>query len=145
VLRSILYLYEHNGIPQYTTIERFPRRDGSGKTECIFKYHGFALIAGNRIFLVDFESVQQNEFTFSIFLPRHRNVLEMLFGLVTGIAATPLREPFSTHVVLEYRGGGPLKKSHLKMATTLIPGDASIPLEVSNYLASQDSNIIRGG
>ena len=144
VLRSIFYLYEHNGVAQYVIMERFPQKDGSKKLECSFKYHGFALLTGNRIFLFDFESVQRNEFTFSIFLPRHRNLLQVLFGVVTGIAATPLREPFSTRVALEFKGAGPVKKAHLQMAKTLSPDDPAIPPNVKAFLGSTDSSIIWG-
>lgn len=145
VLRSVLYLYQHNGIAQYTIVERFPALDESGTTECVFKYHGFALFAGDRLFLIDFETLQQNELTFSIFLPNSRNALVRLFGLVSGIAATPLRKPFSTRVALDFQGKGRVAKPHLKLATTLEPTDVSIPPDVQKFLAEQDATIIWGG
>ena len=144
VLRSVLYLYRQNDIAQYVITERFPSFDGNGATDCIFKYHGFAIFAGDRIFLLDFETLQKNELTFSIFLPKSRNALTRLFGLVAGIAATPLREPFSTRVALDYQGKGRVGRTHLKRATTVEPDDETIPAEIRNFLSGQDSSIIWG-
>ena len=134
VLRSLMYVYEANGLCQYVAIERFPNGDGSKRTECIFKYHGFGVMAGERIFLIDFETLQRNELTFSIFLPKHRNALQKLYGVLTGIAATPFRVPFSNRVVLDFQGAGPIRKSHLRMATTLSGDAAEIPDDIRRFL-----------
>jgi transcriptional regulator with XRE-family HTH domain len=145
ILRSVLRIYGRDSIAQYVCMERFPKLDGSGKVEYLFKYHGFALLIGERIFLVDFEGIQRNEMTFSILLPRSRNVLRLLFGVVSGVAATSFREPFATRLVLDYQGPGPIRKHHLHAATALKPGDRSIPPEVRSYLTSKDAPIIWGG
>ena len=72
-------------------------------------------------------------------------MISTLFGMVSGIAATPLREPFATRMVLEYLGPGVIEKRHLKQATTLLPDDPSIPLEIRAYLTENDQAIVRGG
>ncbi len=144
VLRSVLHLYQQNGTAQYVVIERFPSLDGRGHRGCIFKYHGFAIYAGDRLFLVDFETLQRNELTFSIVLPNSRNLLTRLFGLVTGIAASPLREPFSARVAFDFRGERPIRKGDLKCATTLDPDDESIPIEIRNFLREPDATFIWG-
>jgi transcriptional regulator with XRE-family HTH domain len=145
ILRSILCIYEHHSTTQYVCVERFPRRDGSGKIEYLFKYHGFALMVGDRIFLIDCEGLQRNELTFSILLPRHRNVLRFLYGIVSGVASTALREPFSTRMILDYQGQGQIAKKHLARATALLPSDKTIPLEARTYLTGKNSTIIWGG
>ena len=54
--------------------------DGSSRTECIFKYHGFDVMAGKQIYLVDFETLHRNELTFRYSCPntamRCRNCTE---------------------------------------------------------------------
>jgi transcriptional regulator with XRE-family HTH domain len=145
VLRSVLYLYEHNGITQYVTVERFPSPDTQGTMECIFKYYGISILCGGRVFFFDMEDIQKNEITFSIFLPKFRNALQTLFGIVTGVAATPLREPFSTRAALSFQGDGPIRKGHLKMATTLLPDDQDIPAEIRKYLSDPANDVIWGG
>ena len=147
ILRSVLWMYEHNTTMQYVCIERFPRREGNGKgkIEYLFRYHGFALMIGDRIFLIDSEGLQRNEMTFSILLPRHRNVLRFLYGIVSGVASTALREPFSTRLVLDYQGPQRLAKVLLGRATALLPSDKTIPLEARTYLTGKNATIIWGG
>jgi len=145
ILRSVVCIYGSDSIAQYVCMERFPKLDGSGKVEYLFKYHGFALLIGERIFLVDFEGIQRNELTFSILLPRTRNVLRLLFGVVSGVAATSFREPFATRMVLDYQGAGPIRKHHLQAATALQPSDRTIPVEARSYLGGKNSTIVWGG
>jgi transcriptional regulator with XRE-family HTH domain len=145
ILRSVVCIYGSDSIAQYVCMERFPKLDGSGKVEYLFKYHGFALLIGERIFLVDFEGIQRNELTFSILLPRSRNVLRLLFGVVSGVAATSFREPFATRMVLDYQGAGPIRKHHLQAATALQPSDRTIPVEARSYLGGKNSTIVWGG
>ena len=145
VLRSIVYLFEKDGIPQYVCIERFQELDGTGRIDCLFKYYGIAVMVDNRIFFADFENVQRNEITYSIILPKYRNVLRTLYGITTGIAATPLREPFSTRVALDFQGPGPVRRQHLRMGSTLLPNDPSIPSEVRAYLSEPTDPFIRSG
>jgi transcriptional regulator with XRE-family HTH domain len=145
ILRSVVRIYGSDSIAQYVCMERFPKLDGSGKVEYLFKYHGFALLIGERIFLVDFEGIQRNELTFSILLPRSRNVLRLLFGVVSGVAATSFREPFATRMVLDYQGAGPIRKHHLQAATALQPSDRTIPVEARSYLGGKNSTIVWGG
>jgi hypothetical protein len=142
ILRSLVYLYEREDIAQYLCIERFPRLDDSAKVAYLFKYHGFALMVEERIFLLDFEGVQRNELTFSILVPQHRNVLRFLYGLVMGVAATALREPFSTRLALDFQGPRPIRPSQVKRTTTLLPSDPSIPVEVRAYLTGKNSSVL---
>jgi hypothetical protein len=97
------------------------------------------------IFLIDFEGLQKNEMTFSILMPNYRNVLRFLYGLVSGVAATPYREPFATRIVLDYRGAVQIKKQHMRDATALLPSDTSIPVEVRSHLTEPGAVVIRGG
>lgn len=145
ILKSVTYIYEHNSIAQYVTIERFPKLDGSGKIGYTFTYHGFCFLFGDRIFMIDFEGDQKNEMTFSTLVPQYRNPLRFLYGIVSGIAATTFRQPFSTKMILEFAGREKISKKHFKNATALLPSDISIPLEVREYLTGSNSDIIFGG
>jgi transcriptional regulator with XRE-family HTH domain len=142
ILRSLVQLYENESLVQYVCIERFPRLDDTSKIAYTFKYHGFAFLIKDRLFLMDFEGIQRNEMTFSILIPQQRNVLRFLYGVVMGLAATALRAPFSTRLALDYQGPGPIRRSQLKSATTLLPSDRSIPLEVRGYLTGKNSTIL---
>lgn len=145
ILRSITCIYERDSVSQYVTIERFPKLDGSGKTGCTFTYHGFCFLLGDRIFMVDFEGDQKNEMTFSTLVPQFRNPVRFLYGVVSGVAATTYRQPFSTRMILEFSEKGKIKKKHLRSATALLQSDLSIPLEVREYLSGDHYEIIWGG
>ena len=143
ILRSILCIFPRGGIPHHYYIERFPSYDDPQKNDYTFKYHGLTTLLGERLIMIDFETIQKNEMTYSILVPSHRNKMQFLFGITTGIAATLHREPFSTRLALHKRDTGLIKKSHLKRARTLHPDDASIPYEIRDHLGMQ-ANIIRG-
>ena len=143
VLRSIVCIFPRDGMPHHYYVERFPSYDDPGKSDYTFKYHGLTTMLGERLIMVDFETIQRNEMTYAILVPSHRNKMQFLFGITTGIAATLHREPFSTRVALHRRDSGLIKKSHLKRARTLHPDDASIPFEIKEHLGKQ-ANIIRG-
>lgn len=145
ILRSVTCLYQAESMVQYVTIERFPLLDGSGKIGYSFTYHGFCLLLGDRIFLVDFEGKQRNEITFSILTPQHRRPIRFLYGLVTGVASSSFRQPFSTRMMLGYAGKGLIRRQHLRNATVLLPSDLSLPLEVREYMTGDNATIIWGG
>jgi transcriptional regulator with XRE-family HTH domain len=145
ILRSVTCLYRAESMVQYVTIERFPLLDGSGKIGYSFTYHGFCLLFGDRVFLVDFEGKQRNEITFSILTPQHRRPIRFLYGLVSGVASSSFRQPFSTRMMLGFADKGLIRRQHLRNATVLLPSDLSLPLEVREYMTGDNATIIWGG
>lgn len=145
ILRSVVCIYERAGTARHVTIERFPRSDGGKGAGYAFAYHGFSFLMGDRIFLLDFEGEQQNEMTFSVLTPQHRKPLRFLHGLITGVASSSFRQPFSTRMVLAYAAPGLIQKQHLRRATTLAPDDYDIPAEVRSYLGGDGGRLIWGG
>jgi transcriptional regulator with XRE-family HTH domain len=145
VLRSVLCIFEKNGLAQHVYIERFPATDGKSKSQYLFRYHGLCVFLGDRIFLVDSERIQKNEMTFAILTPSHRNTVRFLFGLISGVAATSFRQPFATRMALDFQSRGMITKRHLKDATVLDPEDSSIPLELRAYLANPAEITVWGG
>jgi len=95
--------------------------------------------------MVDFEGKHRNEITFSILTPQHRRPIRFLHGLVTGVASSSYRQPFSTRLTLGYVEKGLIRKRHLREATVLLPGDASLPFEVREYMTGDNAGIVWGG
>ncbi|BBQ00269.1 transcriptional regulator [Burkholderia sp. SFA1] len=145
VLRSVLWLYEREGTTRYTTIERFPLLDGSGKTGYTFTYHGFCLLLGDRIFLLDSESKQRNELTMSILNQQHRRPKRFFYGLYTAVASSSYRQPFATRIAFQHVSNGRLERRHLRDATVLAPDDASLPTEIRQYLTGPQALTVWGG
>ncbi|EXE88959.1 transcriptional regulator, XRE family [Acinetobacter baumannii 532279] len=145
ILRSITYIYKAESLVQYVTIERFPLLDDNSKLGYSFKYHGFCFLLGDRIFMMDFEGKQNNEITFSILIPQHRIPKRFLYGIVSGVASTSYRQPFSTRLVFNFIERGPLLRRHLKACRVYDADDASIPSEVRKYFDSDEHAIMWGG
>ncbi|KPX91696.1 hypothetical protein ALP86_01046 [Pseudomonas amygdali pv. mori] len=141
IVRSIFCIYERNNVLMHYYLERFPNQDGSGKIDYHFKYHGLTFLIANRIFSVDFETIQKNEITFSNLAAVNRNAKRYIFGVTSGIAATMVRQPVATKVAMNYISKGLITKAMIKRATVLAPDDASIPKEVADYLGSGTSTI----
>lgn len=144
IIRSLLCIYRNDILYQHCYIERFPSMDLPRRTEYIFKYHGFTVPLSGRIFFFDFESVQNNELTTAILMPVQRSTMKFMFGITSGVAATMLREPYSTRVALHFRRSGLARKEDMLIPTALSPDDPSIPRDVLQYLAD-GSDMLRAG
>ena len=138
ILRSAFCMYRNRDFLQHYYVERFPSFDRPSKADYVFKYHGFTIPLDGRIFSVDFEVSQKNEMTFGIYAPVQRSAKNFMFGITSGIAATMLRPPYATKVAMHYRAPGMLRKEHLKRVTTLEENDSSIPVEVRQFLGSDE-------
>lgn len=145
ILRSVTCLYQHESVVQYVTVERFPLLDGANKAGYSFTYHGFCYLLGDRIFMVDFEGRQKNEMTFSVLTPQHRRPIRFLYGVVTGVASSSFRQPFSTRLALNFAARGRITKNHLRQATVLNPDDPSLPFEIREYMTGDGAATVWGG
>jgi transcriptional regulator with XRE-family HTH domain len=146
ILRSVTHLYEKDGRTQYSTVERFPMSRAAGGTDWFsFTFHGFCVLLGDRLFMMDFEGKQRNELTFTVLTPQHRTPARFLYGLLTGVASTSYRQPFSTRLVFVREGSHNLTRNHLRSATILDAEDKSIPSEVRDYLRCCDGAVMFGG
>jgi hypothetical protein len=134
ILKSAFCIYQSGDFLQHYYIERFPSYEVPQKTEYVFKYHGFVFPVSERVFSIDFEVIQRNEFTYGTFVPVLRNAKKFMFGIATGIAANLFREPFATRVVLQHRGTGLIQRDQLRALTVLDRNDPSIPKEALEFL-----------
>lgn len=134
ILRSAFCIFQSGDFLNHYYVERFPSYDDPSRIEYIFKYHGFTFPVEDRVFTIDFETVQRNEFTFGIFSSVQRSAKRFMFGIVSGVAATMFRQPFATRAVLHYRRPGLLSRAELQATTTLDMNDPSIPREARDYL-----------
>jgi transcriptional regulator with XRE-family HTH domain len=135
ILRALTVIRPFRDLYAYTNIERFPARGSTRRHDYVFKYRGLAFLIEDRVFLMDFESVQRNEMTFSIYSPVIRNPMRFMFGVTSGIAATQFREPYMAKAVLELISTEPVSRTDLTRATVIAPDDSSLPRDVADYLS----------
>lgn len=144
IVRSVFCVYESNGLLQHYYVERFPDRDRPGKFDCHFNYHGLSFYIANRLFSIDFETIQKNEMTFSNMAAINRNAKRYIFGVSSGVAATMMRQPVAVKVAMCQVDKGLIKRRHIHRATVLSPTDESIPREILIYLNAGESSIDSG-
>lgn len=145
IVRAVTVIYRNNSVVEYLTIERFPLPDGEGKGHYSFIYSGVCYMLGNRFFMMDYERRQQNEMTMAILMPQNRTPIKYLYGLLSGVASSTFRQPFSSRVVLERRSDDTsIKKSKLRQATVMEPGHPDIAPSISIFFDNDDNRLIFG-
>jgi hypothetical protein len=137
VVRSLLRITERDGMFLYSNYEAFPSSADPRHIEFTFRYSGVVLGIAGRLYLMDFERLQANELTFSIFAPVLRKPMRFLVGVTSGIAANAGREPYCSKAVLDFRGNVKPTRDMIRRASIIPPDDPSIPLEVSQHINSQ--------
>lgn len=69
-----------------------------------YMYFGNAINLGDRIFMMDYESITENEMTQTILFSSYKSQLKYLSGLKIGVSSRSQREPACTRVLYEYIG-----------------------------------------
>jgi len=145
IVRAVTVIFRSTNTVEYVTVERFPLQEGEGKGHYSFFYTGMCYMLGNRVFLVDFERRQRNEMTMAILMPQHRTPMKYLYGLLSGVASSTFRQPFSSRVVLERRSDDTsIRKEKLRLATVMDPGSPDISPSVSRFFDSDENKLIFG-
>ena len=102
ILRTLVYLQQRNGNTYYQRTERLQELPGERTYHGI--YFGMAYFLHDRIFMVDYESLTNNEITQTILFPSFKNRVSRLTGLKIGVSGSGERMPCSARVVYEYLG-----------------------------------------
>lgn len=144
VIRAVTVLYQSGDLVRHVTVEHMPASEENAA--CRFSYRGVCYLMGNRVFMSDYEHRQLNEMTSTILMPQFRTPIRYMFGLLLGIAANAYGQPFSTRVAFERKSDDRLiRKSLVRQATMLLPGDPQIPGNVSRYLGTPEGAVLMGG
>lgn len=146
VLRSSISIFERDGLTQYVTVERFPMSNASGGTSFFtFVFRGYCVLLGDRLFCIDVEDRLKNELTFTVLSPQHRTPARFLYGLLTGVASTSFRQPFSSRIALMRDGQPRITRTELRRGGILDMSSSEIPVEICTYLQSGNAPLMLGG
>ncbi len=101
ILRALVHItYQEDGV-YFIRLERLT--DPKGKVyHC--KYLGFSFYLGDRIFMLDYESLTGNEITQTVLYPTYKNRITRLSGLKLGVSSSDRREPACARVMYEALG-----------------------------------------
>lgn len=136
VLRSLIHVYEREGLMMYKSIERLKHHDAStnpGSVD-VFKYSGILLMIGNRIHMIDHERVLGQELSHMILFPPYRSRISALRGMKVGVTANDAHEPIASRVVLEKIGRQIDLRRGISLCGLYVPEAESVPQSVLAYL-----------
>lgn len=103
ILKSLVYIYGWNDYTLYKRLERLKREERVGPPD-VFKYAGLVTVVGDRMHMLDQETITGSEMTQTVLFMNYRNRVSMLTGLNMGVSGGDAHEPSSSRVVMEYIG-----------------------------------------
>ena len=101
ILRSLVCIYEQDGMVHTRTLER--SRDPGDGSLFLSKYDGYVSLMGNRIFVVEFQSLAQDAVVETILHPAARTELSTLRGVTFGLSSKQ-RNPYVSRTVWKFLG-----------------------------------------
>jgi transcriptional regulator with XRE-family HTH domain len=140
LIRTLVCIEERDGRYLFQRTERM--QPEPGEPACHNRYQGAAVMLSDRLFLVDYETLNRHELTQTILFPSFRNRLTRLTGLRIGVSDNSERMPCCTRVLYEYLGTSIRVRKALAMCGLLDPGsdelDPSIPAAVQNNMTDEE-------
>ncbi|WP_139215206.1 helix-turn-helix domain-containing protein [Oceanisphaera psychrotolerans] len=133
ILRGLICLKRTGDSVYYERFERLIDNKEKGQTSYCH-YKGLALFLNERIFMVDYESITNNEIVEIILFPSFKQRVSLLEGTLMGVSANPSRQPLTRHIVLEYIGSDVSLKSKLKSCYLYSPDSDLIPESIKSRL-----------
>lgn len=136
ILRSLVLIYGWHDYTLYKRLERLKKPDSSGQPD-VYKYAGIVTVAGDRMHMIDRETITRSDHTHTILYMNYRNRMSLLTGLIMGVSGSDTHEPSAARTALEYVG----KAVNLKRA---IAGCRVYPESSPEISAAIRSNLSGG-
>lgn len=102
VLQNLVCLERRGRRVVFQRTERM--RANHNEPPCHNRYQGIAYLLTDRLFLVDYETLNRHEITQTILFPSFRNRITRLTGLKIGVSDNSERMPCCARVLYEYLG-----------------------------------------
>src|SRR6056297_1150324 len=140
VIRSLALIYKEDRKYYWKNIEIL-RDPGTGRSTGLNKYEGVLFYLADRIYIMEYESVELNTITQATLYPSHRSRLDILLGIQTGGPTRRGRKPGASKVALEYLGRAIDVRAALRRSGLFDPQDGLIRPEIlkliENRIASE--------
>jgi len=129
VIRSLALIYREDDKYYWKNIEIL-RDAETGRSAGLNKYEGVLFYLADRIYILEYESIEVNTITQAAFYPSHRSRLSLLLGIQTGGPTRRGRKPGASKVALEYLGRDIDVRQALKRAGLFDPKEGFIRAEI---------------
>jgi len=140
LIRTLICLERKDNKVVFQRTERM--RATRHQPPCQNRYQGTAFLLSDRLFLVDYETLNRHELTQTILFPSFRNRVTRLTGLRIGVSDNSERMPCCTRVLYEYLGTDVRVRKAMAMCGLLALDDPeldpSILSAVSNEMAPHE-------
>lgn len=103
ILRSLMTIHPWRDYTCYRRIERLSLQ-GEKRRPDVYKYSGVIVMIGDRLHLVDQETVTASELSHTILYPSYRNRVQLLTGMTMGVSGSDTHHTFASPVLMEALG-----------------------------------------
>lgn len=103
IIRSLAHIREEDGRYFWKNIEIL-RDPKTRRLTGLNKYEGAVFYLADRIYVMEYETIERNSITQMTLYPSHRHRLDMLLGIQTGGPTRRGRKPGASKVALEFLG-----------------------------------------
>lgn len=104
ILKTLAVLVEREGKYFWKNLEIMPTDLSSGRRSTVTKYEGMAFLLGERIYILEYETLMKNSITQLMLYPSYHPHVGYLTGVQTGGPTRRGRKPAASLVLLEYLG-----------------------------------------
>lgn len=125
VIRSLASIHRDDGRYYWKNIEIL-RDPASGRITSINKYEGAAFFLADRIYIMEYDTLEVNSITQVTLFPSYRHRLDRLFGIQTGGPTRRGRKPGASRVALEYLGRDINARQALRQTGIFDPASGAI-------------------
>jgi len=133
VIRSLALVYKEDDRYFWKNIEVL-RDPHTGRSTGLNKYEGALFYLADRIYILEYESIELNTITQATLYPSHRNRLDMLLGIQTGGPTRRGRKPGASKVALEYLGREIDVRQALRRTGLFDPCDGAVRSEILSLI-----------
>ncbi|MDH5531214.1 MAG: helix-turn-helix transcriptional regulator [Paracoccaceae bacterium] len=121
----------------YTKNIEILREPGNQRSFTINKYLGVAFYLGDRIQLIEYEALQSNSISQSIYYPTYHSRVDKLVGIQTGAPLRKGRRPGASKVLLEYLGKEIDTRKALRRIGLFEPEEPEVPTGVVELIQNR--------
>jgi transcriptional regulator with XRE-family HTH domain len=133
ILRSLMSIHRWRDYTCYRRIERLSVEGEQLRPE-VYKYSGLIIMVGDRLHLVDQETVTASELSHTILYPSYRNRVQLLTGMTMGVSGSDTHHSFASPVLMEALGRGISPRKALRNCGLFDPDSTELSLPTRRYL-----------
>lgn len=134
VLRSLMTIHHWRDYTCYRRIERLSVQEELQRPD-VYKYSGVIIMLGNRIHLMDQETVTASELSHTILYPNYRNRVQLLTGMTMGVSGADTHHTFASPVLIESLGRDISPRRALRRCGLFAPDSPELSTPTRRYLA----------